>query len=79
MYVSPDNEPFVVDDPGFYQQSEQAGLLKELTPASGGRVTWSDKEEKYLVIYDISKKEGWKLIKPIPTKKFMKRPQQHAN
>lgn len=70
MYVSPDNEPFVVDDPGFYQQSEQAGLLKELTPASGGRVTWSDKEEKYLVIYDISKKEGWKLIKPIPYKKI---------
>ncbi|OME08658.1 two-component sensor histidine kinase [Paenibacillus odorifer] len=70
MYVSPDNEPFVVDDPGFYQQSEQAGLLKELTPASGGRVTWSDKEEKYLVIYDISKKEGWKLIKPIPYKEI---------
>lgn len=36
MYVSPDNEPFVVDDPGFYQQSEQEGLLKELTSASGG-------------------------------------------
>ncbi|OMD19401.1 sensor histidine kinase [Paenibacillus odorifer] len=70
MYVSPDNEPFVVDDPGFYQQSEQAGLLKELTPASGGRVTWTDKEEKYLVIYDISKKEGWKLIKPIPYKEI---------
>ncbi|AWV36626.1 sensor histidine kinase [Paenibacillus odorifer] len=70
MYVSPDNEPFVVDDPGFYQQSEQEGLLKELTPASGGRVTWSDKEEKYLVIYDISKKEGWKLIKPIPYKEI---------
>ncbi|MEK3739832.1 two-component sensor histidine kinase [Paenibacillus odorifer] len=70
MYVSPDNEPFVVDDPGFYQQSEQEGLLKELTSASGGRVTWSDKEEKYLVIYDISKKEGWKLIKPIPYKEI---------
>ncbi|MEC0134499.1 MULTISPECIES: sensor histidine kinase [Paenibacillus] len=70
MYVSPDNEPFVVDDPGFYQQSEQEGLLKELTPASGGRVTWSDKEEKFLVIYDISKKEGWKLIKPIPYKEI---------
>lgn len=70
MYVSPDNEPFVVDDPGFYQQSEQEGLLKELTLASGGRVTWSDKEEKYLVIYDISKKEGWKLIKPIPYKEI---------
>lgn len=70
MYVSPDNEPFVVDDSGFYQQSEQEGLLKELTPASGGRVTWSDKEEKYLVIYDISKKEGWKLIKPIPYKEI---------
>lgn len=70
MYVSPDNEPFVVDDPGFYQQGEQEGLLKELTPASGGRVTWSDKEEKYLVIYDISKKEGWKLIKPIPYKEI---------
>ncbi|MBT2287670.1 sensor histidine kinase [Paenibacillus albidus] len=70
MYVSPDNQPFYVDDPAFYKQSEQAGLLAELTPAAGGRVTWSDPEEKYLVIYDISKREGWKLIKPIPYKEI---------
>nr|WP_028530889.1 histidine kinase [Paenibacillus sp. HW567] len=70
MYVSPDNEPFVVDNPEFYRNSEAAGLLKLLTPALGGRVTWSYNKEKYLVIYDISKKEGWKLIKPIPYKQI---------
>ncbi|WP_379160850.1 histidine kinase [Paenibacillus sp. sgz5001063] len=70
MYVSPDNEPFVVDDREFVLKSEKAGLLKKLTPAQGGRLTWSDSGQKYLVIYDISQKEGWKLIKPIPYKQI---------
>lgn len=68
MYISPDDEAFVVDDSGFYQKSVEAGLLKELTPEHGGQVTWSDDKEKYLVIYDISQKQGWKLVKPIPYK-----------
>lgn len=66
MYISPDNEPFMVDDKEFYQGSRKAGLLDQLTPEKNGRVTWSDEEQKYLVIYDISQKEGWKLVKPIP-------------
>lgn len=70
MYVSPDNEAFVVDDREFYAKSEAAGLLDQLTPAQGGRLTWSADEQKYLVIYDINKKEGWKLIKPIPYKEI---------
>lgn len=72
MYVSPDNEAMYVDDVNFYSQSKDAGLLELLTPTSGGRVTWSDSEdkEKYLVIYDISQKESWKLIKPIPYKEI---------
>ncbi|WNS46417.1 sensor histidine kinase [Paenibacillus sp. MMS20-IR301] len=70
MYISPDNEPFTVDDQGFYQSSEQAGLLNLLTPAQKGQVTWSDNAQKYLVIYDISQKEGWKLVKPIPYTKI---------
>lgn len=70
MYVSPDNEAFMVDDPEFYAKSTAAGLLEQLNPAQGGRLTWSDDEEKYLVIYDINKKEGWKLIKPIPYKEI---------
>ena len=69
MYVSPDNQPFYVDDPKFYTKSEKEGLLKNLTQVSG-RFTWSENEQKYLVIYDSSKKEGWKLIKPIPYKQI---------
>lgn len=70
MYISPDNEPFAVDDREFYRKSEEAGLLEQLTPAQGGRLTWSDSEQKYLVMYDISQKEGWKLVKPIPYKQI---------
>ncbi|MEK3713954.1 cache domain-containing sensor histidine kinase [Paenibacillus sp. FSL R7-0333] len=66
MYISPDGEPFKVDDKEFYRESKEAGLAKLLTPEQKGRVTWSDKGQKYLVIYDISQKEGWKLVKPIP-------------
>lgn len=58
MYVSPDNEAFVVDDREFYAKSEAAGLLDQLTPAQGGRLTWSADEQKYLVIYDINKKRA---------------------
>ncbi|WP_042201147.1 sensor histidine kinase [Paenibacillus camerounensis] len=70
MYISPDNEPYVVDDREFYATAEKAELLKQLTPEQGGQVTWSDDEEKYLVIYDISQKEGWRLVKPIPYKQI---------
>lgn len=70
MYVSPDNEPFVVDDHEFYAKTEEAELLSQLTPEQNGQLTWSDDAQKYLVIYDISQKEGWKLIKPIPYTKI---------
>ncbi|ASA20216.1 sensor histidine kinase [Paenibacillus donghaensis] len=70
MVVSPDNEPFVVDDAGFYQHSAGAGLLEQLVESPEGRATWSDGEQKYLVIYNIGHKEGWKLIKPIPYKEI---------
>ncbi|WP_249897800.1 sensor histidine kinase [Paenibacillus sp. PK3_47] len=70
MYVSPDNEPFVIDDHEFYARTEEAELLKELTPERNGQFTWSDDAQKYLVMYDISQKEGWKLIKPIPYSKI---------
>lgn len=70
MYISPDNEPFTVDDKEFYQGSRKAGLLDLLTPAKNGRVTWPYSGQKYLVIYDISQKEGWKLVKPIPYKEI---------
>ncbi|AIQ46241.1 histidine kinase [Paenibacillus sp. FSL R7-0273] len=70
MYISPDNEPFVVDDRTFYARAQEAELLSQLTPEQGGQLTWADEAEKYLVIYDISQKEGWKLVKPIPYKQI---------
>lgn len=66
MYISPDEEPFIVDDMPFYRESREAGLTGLLTPEHKGRVTWTGNGQKYLVIYDISQKEGWKLVKPIP-------------
>jgi two-component system, sensor histidine kinase YesM len=69
MYVSPDQEPFYTDDLKFYEQSQQAGLLNRLS-ADSGRFTWSDSQQKYLVIYDVGKEQGWKLIKPIPYKEI---------
>lgn len=70
MYISPDNEPFVVDNRTFYARTEEADLPDQLTPEQGGQLTWADDGEKYLVIYDISQKEGWKLVKPIPYKQI---------
>ncbi|WP_239004568.1 sensor histidine kinase [Paenibacillus tepidiphilus] len=70
MVLGADNAPFRVDDEDFYEESRTAGLPEQLTPGKDGRVTWSSREEKYLVSYNIGEKEGWKLVKPIPYKEI---------
>ncbi|MGG4145238.1 histidine kinase [Paenibacillus algorifonticola] len=72
LYVSPDNEPFELDDKAFYTELRDAGVLKRLdggaglTGTSSGPFTWVQGEQKYLIIYNVAEKSGWKLIKPIP-------------
>jgi two-component system sensor histidine kinase YesM len=66
MFLSPDKEPFYSDDPSFLKEAEGLGLIDELPGSSGGRVTWTVNDRKYLVVYDVGEKAGWKLVKPIP-------------
>lgn len=79
MYISPDNEPFMVDDKEFYQGSRKAGLLDQLTPEKNGRVTWSDEEQKYLVIYDISQKKAGSSLSRFRIQKSMPLRQRPAS
>lgn len=66
MFLSPDNEPFYTDDSGFYERASAAALSDKLTSQPNGQLTWSEGEQKYLVVYDVGEQEGWKLVKPIP-------------
>ncbi|WP_141500668.1 sensor histidine kinase [Paenibacillus luteus] len=66
LYLSPDNEPFYTDDPAFYERAKAGGLLERLGQPSSRQLTWSEEEQKYLVVYDIGEQEGWRLVKPIP-------------
>ncbi|WP_397328131.1 sensor histidine kinase [Paenibacillus arenilitoris] len=66
LFLSPDNEPFYADEPSVYEAMEKAALAGELKGGGDGRLTWSMGEQKYLVVYDVGEREGWKLVKPIP-------------
>lgn len=67
MFLSPDDHiPFVVDDPSFYNRMQQDGALKRLGEGQTGRFTWSEGDQKYLVVYNTSEQDGWQLVKPIP-------------
>ncbi|WP_127499177.1 sensor histidine kinase [Paenibacillus glycanilyticus] len=69
FFLSPDNEPFALDDRAFYESMEGSGIMKQIktdgTKASG--LTWNSADNnKYLVVYNVGAQEGWKLVKPIP-------------
>lgn len=66
LFLSPDNEPFYTDDKSFYKRAESTALADKLTDKPNGQLTWSEADQKYLVVYDIGEQEGWKLVKPIP-------------
>ena len=66
MFLSPDNEPYYTDDLNFYEKVKASGLMSELKESEPDPLTWSEKEQKYLVMYNVGAKEGWKLVKPIP-------------
>jgi two-component system sensor histidine kinase YesM len=79
LFLSPDNELFHTDDIDFYTQAKDAGLIDQLTENKQGRITWEEGDQKYLVVYDLGKKDGWKLIKPIPYKQLYKSATQTRN
>ncbi|MCA0756247.1 sensor histidine kinase [Paenibacillus sp. N4] len=66
MYLSPDNTLFYADDPAVYGRMKESKLTEELAEEGGGRLTWQDGQQKYLVVYDVAGQSGWKLVKPIP-------------
>jgi two-component system sensor histidine kinase YesM len=66
LFLSPDNEPFYTDDLTFYERAKASGLISELKESDPDPLTWSEKEQKYLVVFNVGAKEGWKLVKPIP-------------
>ncbi|TFE24644.1 sensor histidine kinase [Cohnella luojiensis] len=70
LFQSPENEVFYADDLPFYRQVEGFGLVDRLSASPNQRVTWDVGDEKYLVVFDIGEREGWKLIKPIPYKQI---------
>ncbi|WP_138754061.1 sensor histidine kinase [Paenibacillus sinopodophylli] len=66
LFLSPDNEPFFTDDEAFYKRAKEASLTDKLTAIPNGQLTWSEANQKYLVVYNIGEQEGWKLVKPVP-------------
>jgi len=66
FWLSPSNDVFVATDSVTYHQLMNENVIANLTTDNNGQYTWSDGEQKYLVIYNIGKFEGWKLIKQIP-------------
>ncbi|GLX67356.1 hypothetical protein MU1_17010 [Paenibacillus glycanilyticus] len=72
LFLSPDNEPFALDERPFYEIMAHSGLLNQInadgTGAKNG-LTWEtpgNEGSKYLVVYNVGAQEGWKLVKPIP-------------
>ncbi|KJD47634.1 histidine kinase [Paenibacillus terrae] len=68
MLLSPKRIPFYVDSLPLYERMRDSGVLEQIGQGGSGRVTWSDSSgsQEYLVVYDAGKKEGWRLVKPIP-------------
>lgn len=68
MLLSPERVPFYVDSLPLYERMRDSGVLTQIGQGESGRVTWSDRSgsQEYLVVYDVGKKEGWRLVKPIP-------------
>lgn len=72
LFLSPDNKLFHTDDSRFYAQAKDAGFMDQLKTDQNGRVIWNNENEQYLVIYDLGKVSGWKLIKLLPYKQLYK-------
>ncbi len=70
LFLDPDDEVFYTDDLDYYDATKKAGFIEQLKINPAGRVTWVQGDRKDLVVYDVGKTMGWKLIKPIPYKQI---------
>ncbi|MEC0371045.1 sensor histidine kinase [Paenibacillus chibensis] len=70
LFLDPDNVPFRADEFGFFKEAKSDGWLSRIgdsTPDAPMTLTAKRPEEtKYLVVYNVGEKDGWKLVKPIP-------------
>jgi two-component system sensor histidine kinase YesM len=66
LLLDPDNNPFHVDAPSFYEVAKNEKLMSYITEGVKERLTWTADGQRYLVIYNVGEEAGWKLIKPIP-------------
>jgi len=66
MFLDPNNVPFHMDDLDTYEAINSADWFRTISDKAARPVTWKDGDKRYLVVYDIGKQDGWKLIKPIP-------------
>ena len=58
LFLSPDNEPFYADDLTFYERAKASGLISELKESDPDPLTWSEKEQKYLVVFNVGATGG---------------------
>src|SRR5690606_1013024 len=66
FWLSPTNELFMASNQDTYKQLVDHQVLDALTDEHDGQYSYTIDDHKYLVIYNIGDKEGWKLIKQIP-------------
>ncbi|MBB6733127.1 cache domain-containing sensor histidine kinase [Cohnella zeiphila] len=67
MFLDSGNVPFHVDDKTFYKAIGTSAFLANVDPSMAKpQFTWEEGSRKYLVVYNVSGTDGWKLIKPIP-------------
>jgi len=66
FWLSPTNELFMASNQDTYMQLVDHQVIDALTDEHDGQYSYTIDDHKYLVIYNIGDKEGWKLIKQIP-------------
>ncbi|MUT66964.1 HAMP domain-containing protein [Paenibacillus sp. NEAU-GSW1] len=66
LFLSPDNGLFHADDMDFYRRAIHVGLTDAIAANASGHFTWTEGDNKYLVVYDRGSDQGWTLAKPIP-------------
>jgi len=71
MLLDANNVPFHLDDKEFYGQIGAEGFFGKLD-GSRDRFTWKYGDKPYLVVYNVSETDGWKLVKPIPYSEIYK-------
>jgi len=66
FWLSPSNELFMATDYNMYEQLVSHQVIEALDEQNNGQYSYTVDDQKYLVIYNVGEKEGWKLIKQIP-------------